>query len=104
MFVDYKKAFCEIKHENVCNMLQTLDSNGNDLCLSNLYCNRNASVRLASKWSMRQNFKKGVKQCCVFSPDLFNVYNEFIMRDLKELEGKKFGGKKLNTVQYSASC
>ena len=50
---------------------------------------------------MRQVIKRGVRQGCVLSPDLFNLYSEVIMRDLTELEGIKFGGRNLNDIRYA---
>ena len=101
-FVDYEKAFDKVKHEDLFNMLKTLDLDGKDLrLLRNLYWNQKASVRVASEESMRQVIKRGVRQGCVLSPDLFNLYSEVIMRDLTELEGIKFGGRNLNNIRYA---
>ena len=50
---------------------------------------------------MRQEIKRGVRQGCVLSPDLFNLYSEVIMRELVELEGIKIGGRNLNNIRYA---
>ena len=101
-FVDYEKAFDKVKHEDLFNMLKTLDLDGKDLrLLRNLYWNQNAAVRVANEESMRQEIKRGVRQGCVLSPDLFNLYSEVIMRELVELEGIKIGGRNLNNIRYA---
>ena len=58
-------------------------------------------MRVADEESMRREIKRGVRQGCVLSPDLFNLYSEVIMRDLIELEGIKFGGRNLNNIRYA---
>ena len=83
-------------------MLKTLDVDGKDLrLLRNLYWKQKAGVRVENDESTRQEIKRGVRQGCVLSPDLFNLYSEVIMRDLTELEGIKFGGRNLNNIRYA---
>ena len=48
-----------------------------------------------------QKIKRGVRQGCVLSPDLFNLYSEVIMRNLEEHPGIKVGGKKVNNLRYA---
>ena len=50
---------------------------------------------------MWQDIKRGVRQGCVLSPDLFNIYSEVIMKDLTELEGIKVGGRNVNNIRYA---
>ena len=47
--------------------------------------------------------EKGVRQGCLLSPCLFNLYAEYIMRNsnLDELKaGIKIGGKNINNLRY----
>ena len=47
---------------------------------------------------------KGVRQCCILSPCLFNLYAEYIMRNagLEEAQaGIKIAGTNINNLRYA---
>ena len=47
---------------------------------------------------------KGVRQGCILSPSLFNLYAEYIMREAglhESEEGIHIGGRKLNDLRYA---
>ena len=48
------------------------------------------------------NIERGVCQGCAFSPDLFNLYSEMTLREIKDLEGISVGGKNINNFRYYA--
>ena len=41
-----------------------------------------------------------MKQGCVFSSDLFNIYREMIIRNIKHHEGVRVGGNNINNLRY----
>ena len=76
-FIDYSKAFDNVRHEKLFNILEHLDIDGKDLrVIRNLYWDQSAAVRIGGELSEYKLIKRGVRQGCVMSPDLFNIYNE----------------------------
>ena len=101
-FIDYFKAFDKVKHEKLFEMLNQLDIDGKDLrVLRNLYWDQTAAVRVGGELSEYTNIKRGVRQGCVMSPDLFNLYSEVILRNLDGSEGLKANGENLNNLRYA---
>ena len=53
---------------------------------------------------MEQQTGKGVRQVCILSPCLFNLYAEYIMRNagLDEAQARiKISGKNINNLRYA---
>ena len=101
-FVDYEKAFDKVRHVKLFEILKDLKVDDKDLnLLKNLYWSQKASVRVGEEISVWQEIKRGVRQGCVLSPDLFNIYSEVIMRELLELDGIRVGGKNVNNIRYA---
>ena len=79
-FIDYEKAFDKVRHEHLLRMLNNLGIDGKDLRLiSNLYWKQKAAVRISDIETEWQNIERGVRQGCVLSPELFNLYSEIII-------------------------
>ena len=72
--------------------------------IRSLYTDQEATVR--SQYGDTDWFKieKGVRQGCILSPFLFNLYAELIMRklDLEETDiGVKIGGRNINNLRFA---
>ena len=72
--------------------------------LRNLYVGQEATVRTLYGTTDWFKIKKGVRQGCLLSPCLFNLYPEHIMRNarLGELQaGIKIGRRNINNLRYA---
>ena len=71
--------------------------------LRNLYAGQEAAVRTGHGTDWFQ-IGKGVRQACILSPCLFNLYAEYIMRNagLEEAQaGIRIAGRHINTLRYA---
>ena len=85
-FIDYSKAFNNVKHKKLFEMLEDIQIDGKDLrIIGNLYWKQAAAVRISSHVGEYVEIKKGVRQGCVTSPDLFDFYSERILRELEAM-------------------
>jgi len=69
-----------------------------------LYDGKEASVRTEVGETRSFQIGKGVRQCCILSPALFNVYAEGVMRrsGLDETEDEvRHGGLIINNLRYA---
>ena len=72
--------------------------------LRNLYAGQEATVRTGHGTTDWFQIGKGVRQGCILSPCLFNVYAEYIMRNtgLEEAQaGIKVAGRNLSNFRYA---
>ena len=82
-----------------------MDIPGHLTCLfRSLYAGREATVRSGHGTIVWFQKGKGVHQGCIFSPCLFNLYAEYIMRNegLDEAQvGIKIAGRNINNLRYA---
>ena len=72
--------------------------------LRNLYAGQEATVRIEHGTTDWFQIRKGVRQGCILSPCLFNLYEEYIMRNagLDEAQaGIKLAGRNINNLTYA---
>ena len=72
--------------------------------LRNLYAGQEATVRTGHGTTDWFQIGKGVRQGCILSPCLFNLYAEYIMRNtgLDEAQaGIKIAGRNINNFRYT---
>ena len=76
-FIDYSKAFDTVNHEKLIECLKTTDIDQSDIALiANLSWERDTKIRIGNDMSESVKIKRGVRQGCVLSPSLFNLYTE----------------------------
>ena len=101
-FIDYSKAFDSVNHEKLIDALQKVDIDDNDIALiAKLYWTQNTKIRNKNTTSKPVKIMKGVRQGCVLSPCLFNLYTEFIFRELETMPGLTVGGRNINNLRYA---
>ena len=75
-----------------------------DLPLENLYAGQEATVRTGHGTTDWFQIGKGVRQGCILSPCLFNLYAEYIMRNAGLVEaqaGIKIARRNINNLRYA---
>lgn len=104
-FIDYSKAFDCIEHEKLWKVLEEFNAPTHLVNLiKSLYNDQEATVRTIYGDTAWFKIRKGVRQRCILSPFLFNLYAEAIMRkiDLDSSNiGVKIGGRIINNLRYA---
>ena len=79
-FIDYIKAFDCVDQNNLWKTLQEMGIPDHLTCLlRNLYVGQKATVRTRQGTNNWFQIEKGIRQGCILSPCLFNLYAEYIM-------------------------
>ena len=104
-FTDCAKAFDCVDHNKLWNILQEMGIPDHLICLlRNLYAGQEATVRTGHGTTDWFQIGKGVRQGCILSPCLFNLYAEYVMRNtgLEEAQaGIKIAGRNINHLRYA---
>ena len=104
-FLDYAKAFDSVDHNKLWKILQEIEIPDHLTCfLRNLCACQEATVRTGYGTTDWFQIEKGVRQGCILSPCLFNLYAEYIMRNtgLEEAEaGIKIARRNINNLRYA---
>ena len=82
-FIDYTKAFDCVDHKKLWKILKEMGIPDHLTCLlRNLYAGQEATIRTGHGKMDWFHIGKGVCQGCILSPCLFNLFAEYIMRNV----------------------
>ena len=103
MFVDYRKAFDRVRHDKLAEVM--VKAGVSDLerrLIINLYWWQHAVVRWDGEVSWEIRVEWGVRQDCVTTSMLFNLYSEFVIKEAMEnVEEIKFNGISITDLSYA---
>ena len=104
-FIDDAKAFDCVDHNTLWKILREMGIPDHLTCLlRNIYAGQEAAVRTGHGSTDWFQIGKGVRQGCILSPCLFNLYAEYIMRNfgLEETQaGIRIAGRNINNLRYA---
>ncbi|RUS68901.1 hypothetical protein EGW08_023338 [Elysia chlorotica] len=69
--------------------------------IRNLYWEQTSCIRIGEEVTDQTSIQRGVRQGCVMSPSLFNLYTEIIFRNINELPGMNISGQNINNIRYA---
>ena len=103
--MNYTKAFDCVDHNKLWKMPKEMGIPDHLTCLlRNLYTGQEATVRTGHGTTDWLQIGKGVRQGCILSPCLFNLYAEYIMCNARLDEaqaGIKIAGRNINNLRYA---
>ena len=103
-FTDHAKDFDCVDNNKLWKILLEMGIPDHLTCLlRNLYASQEATVTTGHGTMDRFQIGKGVRQGCILSPCLFNLYAEYITRNagLEETQaGIKIAGRNINRLRY----
>ena len=104
-FIDYANAFDYVDHNKLWKILKEMGILDHLTCLlRNLYAGQEATVRTGHVTTDWFQIGKEVRQGCILSPCLFNLYAKYIMRNtgLEEAQaGINIAGRNINNLRYA---
>ena len=94
-----------VDHNKLWKVLKEMGIPDHQTChFRNLYAGQEATVRDERGTTDWFQIGKGVRQGCILSPCLFNLYAEYIMRNagLEEAQARiKIAGRNINSLRYA---
>ena len=104
-FIDYPRAFDCVDHNKLWKILQDIGIPDHLTCLlRNLYAGQKATVRTGLGTTDWSQIRKGVREGCILSSSLFNLYAGYIVRNaaLDEAQaGIKIARRNISNLRYA---
>ena len=104
-FIDYTKAFDCVDHNKLWKILKEMEIPDHlTFLLRNLHAGQEATVRTGHGTTDWFQIGKEVRQGCILSPSLFNLYAKYIMRNagLDEAQaGIKIARRNIDNLRYT---
>ncbi|XP_077301158.1 uncharacterized protein LOC143921680 [Arctopsyche grandis] len=102
-FIDFEKAFDRVEHDKLIHALNQTGIDAKDIALlKNLYWNQSAVVKVEDLETLKVEISRGVRQGCVLSPMLFNLYSEMVFNQAVDSRiGVKIGGEIINNIRFA---
>ena len=104
-FVDFRKAFDSVWHDGLLYKLLQINVRGNfDKVIKSLYSNSTCSIRIENNQTQPFQYTRGVRQGCILSPLLFNLYVNDLAFSFNNILSDPFvlpNGTKLNSLFYA---
>jgi len=95
MLCTFPERFDRINHEKLMRIMEKASIPIHERKLiRHLYWNQYAVIRTKDGQSRRMCIRRGVRQRCIISPVLFNLYSEYMMKEFHdEVKGIVIGGR-----------
>ena len=101
-WIDFRNAFGSIDHKVIEKCLSWLNVPAYiRKATRDIYLGANFQVKSASEWTTPITMERGIKQGCGFSPLIFNMCLEFLLRWLNVDALSSIGGKKFAFLAYA---
>lgn len=103
-FVDFEKAFDRVNWVKLMEVLKEVGVDWRDRrLLIDLYMQQEVAVRVNGECTESTEIGRGVRQGCLLSPLLFNLYAEAMIKDvmLKTNVGVRIGGEVLADIRFA---
>ncbi|GFR60198.1 retrovirus-related Pol polyprotein LINE-1 [Elysia marginata] len=102
-FIDYAKAFDRVNQEKLIEVLAKAGIPSHERRLvCEIYWNQSAKVKLTSRTTEDITIQRGVRQGCILSPSLFNLYSEYLLQEaISEKSGILTNGVNINKIRYA---
>jgi len=98
-----KKHLVKRAHSQLLTIFKRIGIDEKDFrIIRNLYYEQKAAIKNTEGLTEWTDIKRGVRQSCVMSPDHINLYSEFILKELEEVqEGIQVNGRRITNIPFA---